>query len=233
MAESGGLFIIDAETNDLSQFNEDIVQEGSCTIAASVSAKNNGSYGLLLTGDGTNDRFSGTYDLGAGGVQAEIYARCYIYIPSTLRTTGAWYNVFVMWLANGGHICRMGFQANASAVPLRWSVYLGATAITSTTNFSMDAWHRLELHYVKEADTGGIEAWVDGTSIGTDLDQTTTQDVRYCEFGCTSNSNPLTDEHYFHLDDIKVDTSPVGAYSDASAGTSVPILAQYYRRLRV
>lgn len=225
MAESGGIVVIDAEEGDTSEFDS-VTQEGSNTFAADAGAANNGSYGFKITYDGTNDEAYG-YD--GFTAETDVYARCYVYIPSTLTSATAWSRTFFLGIWDAAVPCaRASFKYNGSNTAYTWETWLAYGVVdTDATNFSTDAWHYVEIRYLKHAATGGVQMWVDGTLVHDDLDQAAGLDPDRVYVGSTSGSTPAVASDYFYLDDIKVDTSQVGAYSDAG-GASVPLIKPLY-----
>lgn len=234
MAEASGNIFgpINAETNDLSQFTSYTI-EGSMGFATDADAKNQGSYGFKITGDGANNQADGYITLGSA--QSEIYARAYVNIPSD-ADCATWGAIYFIDLRDAtSSIARVGFQFDASGNPLRWAGYLGASSIIATvTNFTTGVWHYVELRYLKDASTGGVQIWVDGTSIVSDLDQATTKDVTIVRLGSTGASSILADDDYFYWDDaLGASTGPIGAYSDvAVGGLDIPIAIYHYLKSR-
>lgn len=231
MAESSGSIFgpVDAETGDLSQFDS-TTQEGSCTITSQGTTVAHGSYSFLATADGTYDE---CYGVMATGSESEFYCRMYIYLDSSIGGS-SFASEWVMVLGDGGvftYGVRAGFQLNNSGVPYRWRIYSvnGDIDITSTTNFSLDAWHCIEVHWVQSATVGGAQVWVDGTSIVSSFTHdTSSRTVDNCYFGMATGT-VLSASSLIYFDDIKADTSYIGLYADAG-GISIPAVIWHLRQ---
>lgn len=221
MAETGGLWIIDAEEGDTSEFTS-VTQEGSNTFLADVAAKNNGSYGFKCTFDGVTDDCYGLY---TDSARDEIYVRFYVYISADITFNDAWASHYICLLTNTGwtNVVRFEVGSNADKVPYRWIIQgLNLDYLVSSINFSLGAWHYIEIHWVKHATTGGAEVWIDGTKIKDDLDNNTdaAQIDKYYFGGKASSTEPDTSGDFYYIDDIKADTQYIGAYSEAGGGLS-------------
>jgi hypothetical protein len=226
MAEADdGLFLIDGESAGATPWEfTAIVDDGTAAFALDGAAKQNGSYGYSATFDGASRNCYGRKALSD---LAEIYVRAYVYIPSTFAMTITYTTVTILDLGDGSTIAiNFGFYCHGSTVPARWkwkSEVAGInTEATSTTNFSMDAWHRIEIHWVSAAD-GGMEILVDGTSIISDLTGQNTSAIALDNLFVGNSEDggghvPAAGA-VFYLDDIKASaTGWVGAYSAAAGG---------------
>lgn len=228
MAETGGLWILDGEDAGSTPWEwTAITNAGSATFALDAAAKQNGDYGYTFDTNGT--------DL-ANGRKAitpidEIYVRFYIFIPTGFTIgTGPGNYMNVAWF-NAGDEVKFGFAGAEGGVPTKWVARVGYDQTYPTTNFSLNEWHCIEIRYLKHASAGGAEFWVDGDSAASDLDQA--QNVQATNFylGASYISDVIGAGDNIYFDDIKADTSPVGAYS-AAGGLSIPIVERYYRGLR-
>lgn len=216
MAESGGLFIIDGEDAGSTPWEFDsLTEEGSNTFALDVNAKNNGSYGYRATFDGVNDDCRGVK---AFSEVNEIYARAYIYIKADLDLDATSRALTVFALYDGAtRICRVDIKAGGgSATPIMWAFDDRDHSATSEINFSRGAWHYIEIHW--KAGTGadgGGQFWVDGDLLFDSLDGDHTaylvDEIRIG--GMASTGYPDTNGDTIDFDDIKADTSYIGAYS--------------------
>lgn len=162
---------------------------------------------------------------------SEVFFRFYVWIPSYAQT--GWSIEGIAALCDGDIYTRplTLFIENTgdSGDPDRWYWNYGGTTGNSATNFSVDAWHCIEMHYLG-VEAGKIEIWVDEDEIldTGELDLSANSiDVVGCG-SMQSVSRGVTD---FYYDDIKAATEYIGPVVEES-GSSVPILAQYYRRLR-
>ncbi len=222
MGETGGLFVIDLETGDLSQFSATSAP-GSTVLDAHVDAKNNESYGLRVIGDGSSSYVYGSKTVGD---ETELYTRCYVYIDSGM-TLGSFQEVSILALLDGGtRLCKIMYQNDTGSpgAPESWRVIGQALPNTgSGTNFSLDTWHRVEIHWKAGSGAdGGAQVWVDGDSIFNDFsDNLTAYSVDTVRIGADFNDN-MSNGNFVYIDDIKAAlTGPIGAYSVAGGGIVV------------
>jgi hypothetical protein len=225
MAESGGLWILDGESAGSTPWEWTAITEGgSATFALDAGAKNNGSYGYKFTANASDDAY------GRKAITAvdEIYVRFYLFIPTGFNVgSGGGESCFIaMFNAVLGDEVRFGIGSSiAAGEPTAWNLWVNYTNNTSTTNFSLNAWHYIEIRYLKHASTGGGECWVDGTKIVSDLDQAIAAQATQFYLGCQYQTSDIGAGDYLYFDDIKADTSQVGAYADAG-GAAIRILPE-------
>ncbi|KKK81416.1 hypothetical protein LCGC14_2813650, partial [marine sediment metagenome] len=205
MAETGGLFVIDAETGDISQFTS-VTQEGSNTFTADVAAKNNGTYGFKLLYDGTNE---GNFGLKSVAPQSDIYLRFYIYIVADSRANGE-FNGFIHFKDSGEWALDFRFYRVTGGVGYRlWVNNGGAGIINRSGNLVISdaTWTRFEIRYLQDAVNGGCQVWINGVSDASSfITNTSAYDVTEIGIGTLYGQAPdLNDTIY--LDDIKADTS--------------------------
>lgn len=233
MAETGGWFVIDAETGDESQFSSSPTEEGSNTFEASADAKNNGSYGFKLYFAGSDDECYAvkTFD----GAKTDVYVRAYVNLNSP--TIGQYESVFLLTIRDGAtRLAYVGANKGTSDTgnPTRWII--GGQSLdggVSSEGFALSSWLRIELRWYAGSGgaDGGIQCWVDGqlaySEFDTDLTAYAADDVLVGnDFNGTAPS-----ESTIYIDDIKADGSAIGEYSDAGAGGSiVPIVLNMRRR---
>jgi len=219
--ETGGLFILDGEDAGSTPWEwTSINNSGSATFALDGAAKNNGSYGYTFTPDSTNT----AYGRKTFTAIDEIYVRFYIFIPTGFNVgTGAGEYVDVaMFNAVLSDEIRFGIYTTSGGVPNSWRFWVNYTPQYSTTNFSLNSWHRIEIRYYKYASTGGGELWIDGTSVLSDYDQTISAQASSFYLGCELATSAPGAGDVLYFDDIKADTSPVGAYSSPAGWTNMP-----------
>lgn len=219
MAESGGLFILDGEDAGSTPWEFDsVTNEGSNVFSLQAGAKNNGTYGYSIVFDGINND---CYALKAfASAKNEVYVRAYVYIDSTL-VIPAWGVLGLFSIRDGTTIlCKAWVRNNtgSAAVPNTWRVGgQDLTTVLSATNYSTDTWHYIELHWKKGSGAdGGAQVWVDGDSILNEFDNNLTayaaDDIM---IGTQFDALPAANGDFLYFDDIKADTSYIGAYSDS------------------
>ena len=239
MGETGGIFVIDAETGDISQWtNIDLGTDN--VVAAHGDYKNEGDYGFrAYVGNDHTDGHAYAYKSISEGYN-DVYVRAYIYIPSSYDMP-TWQVHEVLGFNDGSY----GNSAAAIAIenysgtpgpPTYWRFHvIGALADTprSNTNFSTDQWHYIEVRWVEDGSNGGIEVWVDGDKLCSDLDQdTTSKNVDRAYAGIGVSADPGIGS-YLYFDDIKADTSYIGAYSAGEEeGLSIPVAMHHYAQMR-
>lgn len=230
MAESGGILIIDAEDAGTTPYEFDsLFEDGSCTLTVDAAAKNNGSYGYLMTFDGANNSIYGQVGFTE---QTTIYARAYFYFPSSLSAASAdtWMPLVLyddtvalcylrLYMATDGSMTRQRF----------YYLHDSGQSYEALDNGSVssDAWHYIELRYTSGNGTGVAACRIDGVQVdGGHTDLINTGACDSIRVGQVSALVPdENDVAYF--DDVKLATDDwVGAYSDAGGGSAVPVILQ-------
>jgi len=236
MAEETGLWLIDGEDAGAGDPWEwdDVVEGGTATFLLSDAAKAHGTYGYRVTGDGATASVYGRKNYTTA---AELYFRFYVKLQAGCAGIGGWHNILLAQVMDGATIVfSFGILADGGDpyTIVKWTTSgtgSGLSATQPTTNFSLGARHYVEIYTKTDADggEGGVKVWVDGDIAYDDMDQNWASEPDRLYVGI--NNRALADGHVIDFDDIKCDSSPIGAYSDAG-GTIVPLLMNYYRRLR-
>jgi len=223
MAESTGLLLLNAEDNDLSGLT--ITEEGSNDLTITSGASAHGSLGY-------NFAFSGLtgenllYSLKQFSTGSDIYARCYFYIPSAFSSNTN--NIGTIYLKYGSfssnNVAYVRLYNNAGTITVQRFYYYINTGITYTSltsAVSRDAWHYIEIRYKSGAGDGVAECWLDGNKIASNTGLTNnTYEAGYVSFGNYEAGVPTADAPMY-FDDIKVDSSYIGAYSDVSSYSGI------------
>lgn len=222
------IFDIDAE-NTVSPYGFDsVTTEGTMTFAPDAAAKYTGSYGFKIVADGTNDQADGYVNFAD---VSEIYVRIYVYIPTGFSVQAATGTAILIYLRDsaGQTACAAGIRGSSSSTPDQWIMKYLTAAQYSVTNFSFDTWHCMEIHYIVANDVGGCEMWIDGDSVLTDLNQTTTNNAADVYIGLSAQGDICGASDYLYIDNIvAATTGPIGETSP----TALPIFAIYYSRMR-
>ncbi len=234
MAETGGIFIIDGEDAGTTPWEFDSINEDlSSTFALAGAAANNGSNGYEATFDGVDITCHGVFGFAQ---QSEIFIRFYLFVPTgfTIGSTSGRYTT-IFDLGDGGFVgATIRIRTTTGGVVNQIGGSYRTEAFTfESTFFSVNAWHYIEVRFLNDAFNGGMEWWVDGNLISQDLDQDTSS--RFMDGfrigGISSNDQPGANDS-FYIDDIKADTSQVGAFPPAgTAATIVPILDHHNRMM--
>jgi len=229
-AEGGGNIFgpINAETGDLSQFTG-TTKDGTITaFDAHADALCHGSYGFRIIFDGAgNDAFgSKTID-----ESTELYCRAYVKFGAAF--TGSFGSTAYLIRFTDGGTVKAGFivtrRTGGAGNCDNWGVFAtGAVTAYSTTNFSLNAWHYIELYW-KSGEAGGhVTAWVDGDQIFDDAD-TTDAAIDSVSVGFVQGGFAPAATETLYFDDILCSTGAIGAYSEAE-GSPVVIMNQLQRR---
>jgi hypothetical protein len=130
---------------------------------------------------------------------------------------------------------RFSIRGNTSGTDLTWQFSVVYDAYQDATNFSTNAWHYVEIRYVQNATTGGGQCWIDGDLVFDHLDHNCNTALTSIYMGCGYASAAPAGGQVIYFDDIKADTSAIGAYSDVGGGgggTAVPIVIAQDRSRR-
>ncbi len=218
MPETGGLFIIDGESAGSTPWEfSSIVEDGTNTFSLQAAAKNHGDNGYRALMDGSNQLAYGRLNIVG---QGEIYCRAYLYLSNNFDL-GANYDVLgIFSLRIGGTTSiSFGLRSEGATVASQWRITgTGVTGLNTNTNFSFLTWHYVELYFLQETGGGGngvAKVWIDGDLV---LDQSGISigsgDISRIYVGSAGGATPNNGD-FIYFDDIKADTSPVGAYPAA------------------
>lgn len=231
MAESTGLWLANAETNDLTAFTATTINAGN-TLASSTDVVLHGSYSYKETFGGTNPSAYGYYTVSD---LTDVYARLYFRIDTltvadnngidilSLKDGGATIaNVRVYGTGvAGAYGCRASFANNAG--------YYDRYNHLNDTIFEDDTTYCIELHW-KQGDGDGVEEfWIDNVEMYSNSAQTNTNkaiDGVYA--GNSAGATPDAGTVYF--DDVKANSSKIGLYSEASS--IAPVVMHHLQMMR-
>lgn len=216
--ETDGLFSSGIEVGDLTDFDTTNAG-GDCEIAASTAEANNGTYSIAMTGDGTSNLVYVQQSFTAIGDGETYYFRFYWKVAAADLQASDYVR---MHLRDGGGIrCQINWNTDGSGnlvdvdfnrLP-SWGQILNGADISS--DFTMGAWNMVEIAYKADSTTGGAQIWINGNSVGSDFTFDTSSGIGIDSFtlGNDASAHGLVDEGVMYFDDIKVDTSPIGAAS--------------------
>lgn len=223
MAESAGILLLDAEDNSESGLT--ITEEGSNNFSITSGAALHGTYGYNFAFDGTNNELHASKAFTAG---ADIYVRYYFYIPSAFSMNAS--NLAILILrdsrdsSNPNYVCYLRFSFSGTTLKANRFYYrtnAGPAYISLTGDISRDTLHFVEMRYKSGNSDGVAECWLDDTPIAsaTGLANDTYQ-ASSVRIGNTDAGVP-TSGSTFYVDDVKVDSSPIGAYTESGGGPLV------------
>jgi len=229
LAETGGIVVIDAEEGDTSEFDS-VVTDGDNTFIAQNGVVCHGSYSFQLDFDGTNEDCYGIDGLGA--TYNDIYGRCYFRFSSTF-TLGAWERAILLgfrpegWGYSTYSIALRNYTASTATPDRIEAQYPPSRTASHDSGLVADTWYRVEIRGVSHASTGGCQIWLatgDGEAvlIHDHLDEDTSAfddiDTIWVGNGTDPAACNAPDDGNLYIDDVKVDTSPIGVYTDEGAG---------------
>ena len=218
MAEATGLFLADGEDAGTTPWEFATVTNGTNnTFALSASAKLHEDYGYKFVSGGTNEGGYARINISAVG---NIYARFYIYASPDFALGSTYDNLSIFQLTSGGTV-RLNFQLNtvATTTVTRWNIVgTSLTSTATTTGYAAAEWVRCDFHwYGGTGDSdGGAEVWINGTSIFSELNHSlSAYTIDRLYFGAYAGAIPPLND-YLDYDDLKLDTSYIGAYPESS-----------------
>lgn len=230
MSESSGIALYNFEDNSLSSWT--ITEEGTCDMAVSSSAKSHGSYGCRFNFDGTNNECHGYRSFTAG---ADIYARCYFYIPSSFSGSVSTLNILSLDYSTSALAVRPVFyiQSGGNIVLYRLYYYTNSASIyqdLTQTVITRDAWHHVEVRHKTGNGDGIASMYYDGNLI-TEISGLTNNNYQagYVRIGNIRASVP-TSGSYFDVDDVKINSSYIGAYAEESTTNYIPGIVNNYKQ---
>jgi parallel beta-helix repeat protein len=224
-SQTPGTFSDGFEANDLSNYTSTAADAGN-SFAIQSSVKNNGTYAVAASFGGTNRnaRANKAYT-GA----ADMYTRMYFRVNSgysiTVADTGQLFYALKIDSSNSRALLFLLRDSGGN-------LYLKGTAINPATNAQVtvftgtpgsivpDTWYYVEMRYKGgDASTGGAQFWLNGTSQGSNfsLNTSTTTLGRVEIGGSTGGTGIATNGSILYMDDLKVDTAPIGAFSGGNA----------------
>ena len=231
MAESQGILLLNAEDNDLSGLT--ITEEGSNDLTISSGAALHGSLGYEFAFSGNADEnvlyFTKQFTAGA-----DIYARCYFYIPSDFSSDTSYLSILSIMrsdsVTNSTVYARL-YTTASGAIKFDRLSYLdnaGGSYISLDTNISRDTLYYMELRFKSGSGDGLVECWLDGTKIGEVTGLTNNNyESGYIRVGNVWKAVP-TSGSKLYIDDVKINSSYIGAYADS--GGALPAIINNYRQ---
>ena len=216
MPESGGLFVIDGEDAGSTPWEfTAVAAEAGNTFALDATNPNHETNAYRASFGGTNEQAYGRKVTGSN--YTDVYFRGYVFIPTGASVASAWQQVSLFHLCDDNDVyyqARLCAQGNGDGLLYQWSFRTAGGTINSSngTNFSLNAWHLIEIHWKAGSGTGGAQVWIDETLVFDDLTGTETGDVNYFLVGSYGTDVPV-DEVDIDFDDIKADESYIGPYS--------------------
>ncbi len=207
------LFVIDAETGDVSQWDSLVMSNGN-TFTADPAAKRNGSHGFkvgLSSNEGDN-----SYGKKMISGQNEIYLQFHVYIPSdnypmrNQATERNWVIGHVEDDSENIQLASLEMRGNSADLQIYRLVYASNTVqwnlLYVNEVLTYDTWHSIEIYTKVGNGDAAVGLWIDGVStVSATGFSNDNYDIESVTAGCLWNTNYTADGEYFYLDDIKVD----------------------------
>ena len=233
MGEATGVALADFETNDESQLDT-VVEEGGNTFTVGAGGALHGSYGATLEFDGTNNDCYGEIEFAETD---EMYARMYIKFGADFGCNTSLGTILALRDSSGVVVYLTTYD---SGTGLTWRRFYyttdsGSAFVALGDAISLDTTYLIEIHFKAATGAGNNDGqahcWINGVSEASveNIDNDT-EVVNRCRFGGSGAQIP-TDGSLIYIDDCKLDTSYIGAYSAAAGTTYIPQMMAYYARL--
>lgn len=182
----------------------DQAYEGSYSYKSSFGGTNEGAYGISNT-------FSD---------KSEVWLVGYVYISSDFNFGSTYRSADCLSIWDGTtNVVDVCVLREGGAGPVKWQVHDRTNTAASTTNFSLSAWHKIKIHWIRGTSTDGTaEVWVDDSLIHQVSNITTSFYIDRCRVGSTSRNAPSAG--YLYMDSVEMfDSDP-----DIGGSSVVPII---------
>ncbi len=212
--ENEPLFVIDAETGDVSQWDNLVLSAGN-TFTADLAASRSGSYGFKAEMSSTAGDYSYGEKIISG--QNEIYLQFYVYIPSdsypmiNQSTERSWVIGHIQDDTENVQLASLEMQSSSVDLQVYRLVYASNTQqwnlLYINEVLSYDTWHSIEIYSKVDAGDAAVGLWIDGVSKASASGfSNDNYDIESVIAGCEWGTNYTVDEEYFYIDDIKIDS---------------------------
>lgn len=208
------LFVIDAETGDVSGWDNLVLSEGN-TFTADSAANRNGSYGFKVGLSST----AGDYCYGKKMIPGsnEVYLQFYVYIPSdsypmiNQSTERTWVIGHIEDDTGNEHLASLEMRGSSNDLQIYRLVYASNTAqwnlLYVNEVLSYDTWHSIEIYTKVGAGDAAVGLWIDGVStVSASGFSNDNYNIESIIAGCLWSTNYTADGEYFYIDDVKADT---------------------------
>jgi hypothetical protein len=213
-----GIFVADAETNNLSAWSTYVPTDGSVTTTAAAAA--HGNYGYQFTYDGTGADLR-LVKLSLN--QADVYVRFYLELDRFFALIGtAPRRLEIARLSGASTLLtlRLEYSDPTLGGDGKFKLYADAgafgngTTVSSVINYSTS--HYIEMRWVNHITNGGWQLWADGALLFSQLGQNTIASGNFTTIQVGSNSagssTPAVNS-ILYFDDVRADSAYIGAYT--------------------
>lgn len=212
------LFVIDAETGDVTGWDDLVLSEGN-TFTADTAANRSGSYGFKVgLGSNAGDNCYGKKMIPG---QNEIDLQFYVYIPSdsypmiNQSIERSWVIGHIEDDTGNGQLASLEMRGSSTDLQIYRLVYASNTAqwnlLYVNEVLSYDTWHSIEIYAKVGAGDAAVGLWVDGVStVSASEFSNDNYNIGSIIAGCLWSTNYTVDGEYFYIDDVKLDTKYTG-----------------------
>lgn len=224
MAEATGILLLNAEDNDESHLT--ITEEGSNSFSITTGAALHGTYGYQFDFDGTNNLCYADESFSAG---SDIYARSYFKFGSDFSMNAAQFFVMALRNSSGGDLCRPVFLMSSGVLSIyRFYYYLnsGLTFQSVSQGITIGSEYYIETRFKSGNGDGIVALYLNGVEV-VNLTGLTNNNYQAdtIRIGNYAAAVPTTDAPLI-IDDIKIASSAIGAYSESSGSSN----SYYYQQ---
>jgi hypothetical protein len=211
-----GILVADAETEDLSSFDNNTQTNG--TITTSSLASMHGSYGYKFTYNNTGPELFANANFSSA--ENDLYARFYFRVDQyfSLNDTGDRpIEIAKFGPSSDPLIIELVFNDPATGGDGKFSLraynssYGDEVTPSSVVNYDLE--YYLDIRWLNDL-SGGWEVWLNDTNLFSQLGQDTTSEgiADFIQIGSESGSTPTSDSTIYY-DDLRIDTERIGEYT--------------------
>jgi len=219
VAESGGLFIANADDGTTNEWTSTVEINGG-TFTAETEAKKHGTHGFKCLFDGSSGTVSGAA-VKTFTAQDEVYVRLYFYLDPDLEAANS-SSLIILAVHNGGSAhTTLYVDFDGSGSPLEWAFYWRDNWDTSGINFSLGEWHELEIYTKKGTGVNSEhKIWIDGDLVLDENTGTCTDQLNAIRAGA-EDGDTVVDGTFVYIDSVKISTSRIGSYAGSAIADSI------------
>jgi hypothetical protein len=167
---TGNLFSGTFQSGNFSAWTGATVDAGNSLMNGTTPVNTGSAYNATSCSNGTAIN---AYVYKTISAQSTFDTRFYFYIPSDLifASNNQYSTIFALWSSTGAHrLAYLRVQRSDPNLQLVMHVRLSSDVIVgSPPTITTNAWHYVDLHYASGTSSGGIQWWLDGSSIGSNF----------------------------------------------------------------
>ena len=167
--EIADFFVIDAETGDLSQFNN-VSNESGISFSNSLAAKHNCKYGFSITSTVQKSVSYYCYAEKEFGPASEIYIRFFIYFSNSfdLFTDVGYSNLLLLATDESDiQVLSLGLTSRDASTELSWTISNESTELGSYTSAEdmRDKWIEVKIYYFADESDAQFGLYLDDVQV--------------------------------------------------------------------